>query len=152
MDLPRLAVILQAALSPNPVERKAAEESLNQVFNDSSLDLSKVCLKAVYGFRRITVLPFVIDQCIILIVGALSAADYVFQLLVSCFGFQFQHTPQHLVRLLQIIVDGNCDLAVRQVASIHFKNYVAKNWSPDEAGRRLELGFTDRMVLHCLKF
>ncbi|KAK8916142.1 hypothetical protein KSP39_PZI022165 [Platanthera zijinensis] len=44
----------------------------------------------------------------------------------------FQYTPQHLVRLLQIVVVGNCDLAVRQVASIHFKNIVAKNWSPDE--------------------
>ncbi|XP_043705839.1 importin beta-like SAD2 [Telopea speciosissima] len=74
MDLPSLAVILQAALSPNPDERKAAEQSLNQ----------------------------------------------------------FQYTPQHLVRLLQIIVDANCDLAVKQVASIHFKNFVAKNWSPHE--------------------
>ncbi|RWV94842.1 hypothetical protein GW17_00042584 [Ensete ventricosum] len=25
-------------------------------------------------------------------------------------------------------------MAVRQVASIHFKNFVAKNWSPHEAG------------------
>ena len=31
MDLPSLAVILHAALSPNPDERKAAEDSLNQV-------------------------------------------------------------------------------------------------------------------------
>lgn len=31
MDLPSLALILQGALSPNPSERKAAEESLNQV-------------------------------------------------------------------------------------------------------------------------
>ena len=31
MDLPSLAVVLQAALSPNPAERKAAEQSLNQV-------------------------------------------------------------------------------------------------------------------------
>lgn len=31
MDLQSLAVILQGALSPNPSERKAAEESLNQV-------------------------------------------------------------------------------------------------------------------------
>lgn len=31
MDLPGLAVILQAALSTNPDERKAAEQSLNQV-------------------------------------------------------------------------------------------------------------------------
>ncbi|KAH7834629.1 hypothetical protein Vadar_018079 [Vaccinium darrowii] len=74
MDLHSLAVVLQAALSPNPDERKAAEESLNQ----------------------------------------------------------YQYTPQHLVRLLQIIVDGNCDMAVRQVASIHFKNFIAKNWSPHD--------------------
>ncbi|KAL8105776.1 importin beta-like SAD2 [Apium graveolens] len=74
MDVHSLAVILQAALSPNPHERKAAEDSLNQ----------------------------------------------------------FQYTPQHLVRMLQIIVDGNCDLAVRQVASIHFKNFVSKNWSPHD--------------------
>ncbi|THF97629.1 importin beta-like SAD2 [Camellia sinensis] len=74
MDLHSLAVVFQAALSPNPDERKAAEESLNQ----------------------------------------------------------FQYTPQHLVRLLQIIVDGNCDMAVRQVASIHFKNFIAKNWSPHD--------------------
>ncbi|KAI3813925.1 hypothetical protein L1987_18660 [Smallanthus sonchifolius] len=72
MDLSNLAVILQAALSPNPAERKAAEESLNQ----------------------------------------------------------YQYTPQHLARLLHIIVDGNCDMAVRQAASIHFKNFIAKNWSP----------------------
>jgi hypothetical protein len=50
---------------------------------------------------------------------------------------QFQFTPQHLVRLLQIIVDGSCDMAVRQVASIHFKNFVAKNWSPNDPGMRL---------------
>ncbi|KAM7463364.1 hypothetical protein LguiA_031485 [Lonicera macranthoides] len=72
MDLNSLALILQSVLSPNPNERKAAEQSLNQ----------------------------------------------------------FQYTPQHLVRLLQIIVDGHCDLAVRQVASIHFKNFIGKNWSP----------------------
>ncbi|XP_027348939.1 importin beta-like SAD2 isoform X2 [Abrus precatorius] len=76
MDLPSLAVILQAALSPNPDERKAAEQSLNQ----------------------------------------------------------FQYAPQHLVRLLQIIVDNNCDMGVRQVASIHFKNFIAKNWSPLDSG------------------
>ncbi|KAL1323029.1 hypothetical protein HN51_068045 [Arachis hypogaea] len=75
MDLPSLAVVLQAALSPNPNERKAAEQSLDQ----------------------------------------------------------FQFAPQHLVRLLQIIVDNNCDMGVRQVASIHFKNFIAKNWSPLES-------------------
>ncbi|GJN11879.1 hypothetical protein PR202_ga30114 [Eleusine coracana subsp. coracana] len=74
MDLPSLAVVLRAALSHTPDERKTAEASLDQL----------------------------------------------------------QFTPQHLVRLLQIIVDGNCDLAVRQVASIHFKNFVSKNWSPTD--------------------
>ncbi|KQJ82085.1 importin beta-like SAD2 isoform X2 [Brachypodium distachyon] len=72
MDLTNLTLVLRAALSHAPEERKAAEASLNQ----------------------------------------------------------FQYTPQHLVRLLQIIVDGNCDMAVRQVASIHFKNFVSKAWSP----------------------
>jgi hypothetical protein len=47
---------------------------------------------------------------------------------------QIQYAQQHLVRLLQIIVDGNCDLAVRQVASIHFKNFVSKAWSPLDPG------------------
>uniref|UniRef100_A0ACD5UPG2 Uncharacterized protein n=1 Tax=Avena sativa TaxID=4498 RepID=A0ACD5UPG2_AVESA len=72
MDLASLTLVLRAALSHNPEERKAAEASLDQI----------------------------------------------------------QYAQQHLVRLLQIIVDGNCDIAVRQVASIHFKNFVSKAWSP----------------------
>lgn len=59
--------------------------------------------------------------------------------------WQFQYTPQHLVRLLQIIVDNTCDMAVRQAASIHFKNFIAKNWSPHEPG-------TVRVVICCLNF
>ncbi|GAB2295813.1 secondary alcohol dehydrogenase (SADH2) [Dionaea muscipula] len=86
MDLQSLAVILRAALSHNPDERKAAEESLNQ----------------------------------------------------------FQYAPQHLVRLLQIIVDANCDLAVRQFASIHFKNFVAKNWSPNDPGEISKISQSDK--------
>ncbi|CAH1416756.1 unnamed protein product [Lactuca virosa] len=86
MDLPSLAVVLQAALSPNPAERKAAEESLNK----------------------------------------------------------YQYTPQHLVRLLQIIVDGNCDLAVRQVASIHFKNFIAENWSPHDPDEQSKILPSDK--------
>nr|CAN64023.1 hypothetical protein VITISV_039692 [Vitis vinifera] len=89
MDLPSLAVILQAALSPNPDQLKAAEESLNQ----------------------------------------------------------FQYTPQHLVRLLQIIVDGNCDMAVRQVASIHFKNFIAKNWSPHEPDEQQKISQSDKEMV-----
>ncbi|CAE6076732.1 unnamed protein product [Arabidopsis arenosa] len=73
MDLPSLALIVgAAAFSPNPDERRAAEQSLNQL----------------------------------------------------------QHTPQHLIRILQIIVDGGSDLSVRQSASIHFKNFIAKHWEP----------------------
>ncbi|XP_008222672.1 PREDICTED: importin beta-like SAD2 [Prunus mume] len=96
MDLPGLAVILQAALSPNPDERKAAEQSLNQ----------------------------------------------------------FQYTPQHLVRLLQIIVDGNCDMAVRQVGSIHFKNFIAKNWSPLDPDEQPKISQSDKDVVrdHILVF
>ena len=43
---------------------------------------------------------------------------------------QIQHTPQHLIRVLQIVVDGGCDPAVRQAACIHFKNFIAKHWDP----------------------
>ncbi|XP_021290327.1 importin beta-like SAD2 [Herrania umbratica] len=96
MDLPSLAVVLQAALSPNPAERKAAEQSLNQ----------------------------------------------------------FQYTPQHLVRLLQIIVDNNCDMAVRQVASIHFKNFIAKNWAPLDPNEQQKIlqGDKDMVRDHILVF
>ncbi|TYK24814.1 importin beta-like SAD2 [Cucumis melo var. makuwa] len=55
-----------------------------------------------------------------------------------------QHTPQHLVRMLQIIVDNNCDLAVRQVASIHFKNYIAKNWSPVDPDEHQKISESDK--------
>ncbi|KQJ99478.1 importin beta-like SAD2 [Brachypodium distachyon] len=89
MDLPNLAVVLRAALSHVPEERKAAEESLNQ----------------------------------------------------------FQYTPQHLVRLLQIIVDGSCDMAVRQVASIHFKNFVAKNWSPNDPDESQKVAESDKSMV-----
>ncbi|KAI4334803.1 hypothetical protein L6164_013512 [Bauhinia variegata] len=96
MDLPNLAVILQAALSPNPDERKAAEQSLEQ----------------------------------------------------------FQFAPQHLVRLLQIIVDNNCDMGVRQVASIHFKNFIAKNWSPHESDAQQRISQSDKDLVrsHILVF
>ncbi|XP_065012601.1 importin beta-like SAD2 isoform X1 [Musa acuminata AAA Group] len=89
MDLAGLTVVLRAALSPIPDERKAAEESLNQ----------------------------------------------------------FQYTPLHMVRLLQIVVDGTCDMGVRQVASIHFKNFVAKNWSPDEPGEAQKVLETDKSMV-----
>ncbi|KAK3204665.1 hypothetical protein Dsin_018711 [Dipteronia sinensis] len=96
MDLHNLAVILQAALSPNPDERKAAENNLNQ----------------------------------------------------------FQYAPQHLVRLLQIIVDNNCDMAVRQVASIHFKNFIAKNWAPLEPNEQQKISQSDKDMVrdHILVF
>ncbi|KAJ8774330.1 hypothetical protein K2173_011579 [Erythroxylum novogranatense] len=96
MDLPSLAVILRAALSPNPDERKAAEQSLNQ----------------------------------------------------------FQYAPQHLVRLLQIIVDNSCDMGVRQVASIHFKNFVAKNWAPLDPDEKSKILQSDKDLVrdHILGF
>lgn len=82
MDLPSLALIVgAAAFSPNPDERRAAEQSLNQL----------------------------------------------------------QHTPQHLIRILQIIVDGGSDLSVRQSASIHFKNFIAKHWEPHSGDQNIIL-------------
>ncbi|KAM0882997.1 hypothetical protein ACQ4PT_031935 [Festuca glaucescens] len=60
---------------------------------------------------------------------------------------QFQFTPQHLVRLLQIIVDGSCDMAVRQVASIHFKNFVAKNWSPNDPDESQKVSVSDKSMV-----
>ncbi|KAL3619919.1 secondary alcohol dehydrogenase (SADH2) [Castilleja foliolosa] len=89
MDLQSLVVILQGALSPNPSERKAAEESLNQ----------------------------------------------------------FQYGPKHLVRLLQIILEGNCDMAVRQVASISFKNFISRNWAPHEPGEVSKILPEDKEVV-----
>ncbi|ESQ51750.1 hypothetical protein EUTSA_v10016172mg [Eutrema salsugineum] len=90
MDLPSLALILRAAaLSPNPDERKASEQQLNQL----------------------------------------------------------QHTPQHLVRLLQIAVDGSCDMAVRQIASIQFKNFIAKNWSPEDSGEQQRILQSDKELV-----
>ncbi|CAH2059895.1 unnamed protein product [Thlaspi arvense] len=90
MDLPSLALILRdAALSPNPDERKASELKLNQL----------------------------------------------------------QHTPQHLVRLLQIAVDGGCDMAVRQIASIQFKNFIAKNWSTEDPGEQQRILQSDKELV-----
>ncbi|KAB5527592.1 hypothetical protein DKX38_021439 [Salix brachista] len=96
MDLPGLAVVLQAVLSPNPDERKEAEQRLDQ----------------------------------------------------------FQYTPQHLLRLLQIIMDNNCDMAVRQVASIHFKNFIAKNWAPHDPDEQPKVSHNDKAMVrdHILVF
>lgn len=68
--------------------------------------------------------------------SGLNLMKFQFQLLIflKFCDVQFQYAPQHLVRLLQIIVDNNCDMGVRQVASIHFKNFIAKNWSPLDSG------------------
>nr|XP_043623852.1 importin beta-like SAD2 isoform X1 [Erigeron canadensis] len=89
MDLQNLAIVLKAALSPNPAERKAGEDNLNK----------------------------------------------------------FQYSPQHLVRLLQIIVDGNCDLGVRQVASIHFKNFIAEHWSPHDPEEQSKISPSDKELV-----
>lgn len=89
MDLPSLALVLQAALSPNPHDRKAAEATLNQI----------------------------------------------------------QFAPQHLVRLLQIVVDGSFDIAVRQAASIQFKNLIAKHWTPNESGEPSKISLNDKGVV-----
>nr|XP_018676718.1 PREDICTED: importin beta-like SAD2 isoform X2 [Musa acuminata subsp. malaccensis] len=60
---------------------------------------------------------------------------------------KLQCTPQHLVSLLQIITDGAGDMAVRQVAIIYFKNFVAKNWLPHEAGEPPMIPENDKMMI-----
>ncbi|XP_042022854.1 importin beta-like SAD2 homolog, partial [Salvia splendens] len=42
---------------------------------------------------------------------------------------QNQFEPQHLVRLLQIVVEASYDLAIRQLASITLKNIIAEDWA-----------------------
>jgi len=90
-----LGSILQAALSPNPDERKGAEQRLEEM----------------------------------------------------------QYAPQHPVSLFQIIVDTNRDMAVRQVAAINFKNFIAKNWSPDHQ-TEISIAPADKLLLrnHILLF
>lgn len=58
MDLPGLALVLQAALSPNPDERKAAEHSLDQVslsfllsYSISSIYLALIIIGYVFVDR-----------------------------------------------------------------------------------------------------
>ncbi|KAK7310225.1 hypothetical protein RJT34_07609 [Clitoria ternatea] len=46
---------------------------------------------------------------------------------------EMQQSPQHPVSLFQIIVDNNIDTSVRHVAAIHFKNFVAKNWTQEHS-------------------
>ncbi|XP_042007159.1 importin beta-like SAD2 isoform X2 [Salvia splendens] len=60
---------------------------------------------------------------------------------------QIQFAPQHLIRLLQIIVEVSCDLAVRQVASITFKNFITKNWDPHEPGEQSRILPEDKEVV-----
>ncbi|RRT51576.1 hypothetical protein BHE74_00051637 [Ensete ventricosum] len=38
-------------------------------------------------------------------------------------------------------------MAVRQVASIHFKNFVAKNWSPHEPGEPQKILESDKRLV-----
>ncbi|KAG6510773.1 hypothetical protein ZIOFF_028809 [Zingiber officinale] len=121
MDLASLTVVLRAALSPIPEERKAAEQSLNQV---------KCCFPSAV-------------QSVFVRLGVVDC----YPLLVLIVLATFQHTPQHLVRMLQIIVDGSCDIGVRQVASIHFKNFVAKYWSPHDPGESHEVLESDKNMV-----
>ncbi|XP_020111634.1 importin beta-like SAD2 isoform X2 [Ananas comosus] len=60
---------------------------------------------------------------------------------------EFQCTPQHLVTLLQIIVDDTCDMAVRHVGSIHLKNFVAKNWLPFKPGEPQKISEGDKSIV-----
>nr|GLL41506.1 importin beta-like SAD2 [Ipomoea trifida] len=68
---------------------------------------------------------------------------------------QVQYTQQHIVRLLQIILDGSSDAEVRHSASINFKNFTTKNWSPHDPGEQSKILPGDkelvrRNILDCI--
>eukprot|EP00850_Spirogloea_muscicola_P013908 SM000097S24761 [mRNA] locus=s97:152586:160145:+ [translate_table: standard] len=60
---------------------------------------------------------------------------------------EFQHAPGHLVRLMQVIVSTSADLAIRQIASIYFKNLVAKDWVAKDSGRASKDGTCDKATV-----
>ncbi|KAG4922859.1 hypothetical protein JHK86_051672 [Glycine max] len=147
MDLSSLAVILQAALSPNPDERKAAEQGLNQVRLSFRL-LSN--FGSDQSFDRFSLFVYLIGFCLSVCQVRMVVKRGDFGVVVN---FGFQYAPQHLVRLLQIIVDNNVDMGVRQVASIHFKNFIAKNWSPlDDTQQKISQSDKDVVRDHILVF
>ena len=49
---------------------------------------------------------------------------------VRIFALQYQHVPGHMTSLLRVAVEDSLDPAIRQVASITFKNLVKRDWSP----------------------
>ncbi|KAJ0988973.1 hypothetical protein J5N97_007329 [Dioscorea zingiberensis] len=60
---------------------------------------------------------------------------------------QSECTPQHLLRLLQIIMSSDYDLTIRHLASIHFKNFVAKNWSSCRSGVFQKISENDKDIV-----
>lgn len=77
MDLPSLAVILQAALSPNPDERKAAEQSLDQV-HLFVIGIPLVCFSYTSSFNFWSQVFFVFIFDSIVYVAALCLASYLY--------------------------------------------------------------------------
>ncbi|CAH1416757.1 unnamed protein product [Lactuca virosa] len=60
---------------------------------------------------------------------------------------KYQYTPKHLTRLLHIIGDRNYDLILRQVACIHFKNFIAENWSPHGQEEQIKISPNDKHLV-----
>jgi len=59
---------------------------------------------------------------------------------------QAQVLPGHLVTVLQVIVAPQLDLAIRQAASIHFKQILSKGWEPKE-GDLLQFSKEDKEMV-----
>lgn len=66
--------------------------------------------------------------------NVLQLAPLRLTVIQPCIVLQFQHAPGHLVGLLQIIIATNVDFSIRQIASIYFKNVIARDWSPRDTG------------------
>lgn len=105
MELGQLHAVLQACISQDPIQRKAAEDTLAQVSSHQHLPRIGYCL---HGLVRMHM--FWQDT------------------LLSPALVQAQQAPGVLVQLLQLAADPAGDSGIRQVAVITFKNVVKRHW------------------------
>ena len=70
-----------------------------------------------------------VDQ-IVQVLQATLSADLGMRKQAEDFLTQHAYAKGHVVGLMQVAVAPQAELAMRQAASIHFKNLVAKGWAP----------------------
>lgn len=128
MDVQQLCTVLQACLSPNTEEIKAAESILSNV--SALLQGGKVVYCCFLGegwsfrkkFSRL---------------GMFKGMLGLFRgLLISCRYFTLQHEtrPGHVRNLLRVAVESSLDAGLTQAAAIAFKRVVERRWEPRDDG------------------